>query len=41
MSEDNGKFKPFVPADSTLPEMTATSIILGILMSIIFVGENA
>lgn len=41
MSEDNGKFKPFVPADSTLPEMTATSIILGILMSIIFGGANA
>ena len=41
MSEDSGKFKPFVPADSTLPEMTATSIILGILMSIIFGGANA
>ena len=41
MSEDSGKFKPFVPADSTLPEMTATSIILGILMSIVFGGANA
>lgn len=41
MSEEAKSFKPFVSADSTLPEMTATSIILGILLSVLFGGANA
>lgn len=35
------EFKPFVPADKIMPEFTATSIILGIILAIIFGGANA
>lgn len=38
---DNKSFKPFVPAEKTVPEFTATSIILGILLAILFGGANA
>ncbi|MGP1349797.1 MAG: OPT family oligopeptide transporter [Stomatobaculum sp.] len=41
MSEEAKSFKPFVSADSKLPEMTATSVILGILLSVLFGGANA
>lgn len=39
--KDNKEFKPFVPADKTMPEFTATSIILGILLAVIFGAANA
>lgn len=35
------EFKPYVPADKVLPELTPTSIILGILLAVIFGGANA
>lgn len=35
------EFKPFVPADKTLPELTVTSIITGIILAVIFGGANA
>lgn len=38
---ENKEFKPFVPADKTMPEFTVTSIILGVLLAIIFGGANA
>lgn len=38
---ENKDFKPFVPANKTLPEFTATSIILGIILAIMFGGANA
>lgn len=38
---ENKDFKPFVPADKTMPEFTATSIILGILLAVIFGAANA
>jgi len=38
---DKNDFKPFIPADKVLPELTATSIILGILMAVLFGGANA
>ncbi len=41
MSENNQEFKPYVPADKVLPEMTPFSIILGVLLAIIFGGANA
>lgn len=41
MKEEERVFKPFVPADSTLPEMTVTSIVLGALLSVLFGGANA
>lgn len=40
MSESK-EFKPFVPADRTMPEFTGTSIILGILLAVIFGAANA
>lgn len=39
MSDNN--FKPYVPAEKTLPEFTATSVILGILLAVLFGGANA
>ena len=38
---ENKEFKPFVPADKTLPEFTVTSVILGIILAIVFGGANA
>ncbi len=35
------EFKPFISADKILPEFTKTSIIMGILLSIVFGGANA
>ena len=40
MNEKN-EFKPFVPASKTLPEFTATSIILGVVLAVVFGGANA
>lgn len=34
-------FKPFVPADKIMPEWTATSIILGIILTVVFGAANA
>ncbi|WP_077533348.1 OPT family oligopeptide transporter [Massiliimalia massiliensis] len=39
--EKNQTFKPFVPADKIMPEFTATSIIVGILLAVLFGGANA
>ncbi len=38
---ENKDFKPFVPANKTLPEFTATSIILGIILAVMFGVANA
>lgn len=38
---ENKDFKPFVPANKTLPEFTATSIILGVILAIMFGAANA
>ncbi|MDO5145899.1 MAG: oligopeptide transporter, OPT family [Eubacteriales bacterium] len=35
------EFKPFIPADKIVPEFTATSIILGVILAVIFGGANA
>lgn len=35
------QFKPFIPAESTLPEFTPTAIILGLLLAVVFGGANA
>ncbi len=34
-------FKPFIPADKILPEFTKTSLLVGILLSVIFGAANA
>ncbi len=42
MSKNNSQeFKPFIPADKVMPEFTATSIVLGVLLAIIFGAANA
>ena len=38
MKED---FKPYIPADKVTPEMTPTSIIMGLLLAVIFGAANA
>ncbi len=39
---DNQKeFKPYIPADKVTPELTVTSIIMGILLAVIFGAANA
>ena len=40
MNEQN-KFKPYIPADRVTPELTVTSIIMGILLAVIFGAANA
>lgn len=40
MSE-NKEFKPYVPAEKVTPEMTATSVIMGIILAIVFGAANA
>ncbi len=37
----NEEFKPYIPADKVTPEMTPTSIILGLLLAVIFGAANA
>ena len=34
-------FKPFIPADKVVPEMTAVSVILGLLLAVVFGAANA
>lgn len=38
---DNKTFKPFIPADKVLPELTVTAVLIGALLAIIFGGANA
>lgn len=35
------EFKPFIPAEKILPEITPVSIILGVLLAVVFGGANA
>ena len=39
--KDSSTFKPYIPAEKITPEFTATSIIIGILLAIIFGAANA
>lgn len=39
---ENGKeFKPFIPADKVVPELTVTSILIGAILAVLFGGANA
>ena len=38
---ENKEFKPYIPAEKITPEFTATSIIMGILLAVIFGAANA
>ncbi len=39
--ENQNNFKPYVPAEKITPEITVTSIVMGILLAIIFGAANA
>ena len=40
MNEKN-EFKPYIPADKIVPEMTAVAIIFGIILAVVFGAANA
>ena len=39
--DKNNEFKPYIPAEKVTPELTVTSIIMGILLAVIFGAANA
>jgi len=39
--ENNKDFKPYIPASKVTPEITVTSIIMGILLAVVFGAANA
>ncbi len=39
--DNKNEFKPYVPASKVTPELTVTSIVMGILLSVIFGAANA
>ena len=41
MKDEQQEFKPFIPADKVLPELTPMSVILGVLLAVVFGGANA
>ncbi len=41
MEDPKKSFEPYIPADKVVPEFTATSIILGIILSVVFGAANA
>ena len=38
---DNKEFKPYIPAEKVTPEITVTSIVMGIILSVVFGAANA
>lgn len=41
MNQKKQDFKPYIPAEKVLPEFTATAIILGIVLAVVFGAANA
>lgn len=41
MNEKKETFKPFIPADKVVPELTPTAVILGVILAVLFGGANA
>ncbi len=39
--ENKNEFKPYIPAEKITPEMTVTSIIMGIILAVVFGAANA
>ena len=39
--DKNTEFKPYIPAERVTPEITVTSIVMGVLLSVIFGAANA
>jgi len=38
---DKNEFKPYIPADKVTPEITVTSVIMGIILAVVFGAANA
>ncbi len=38
---ENKEFKPCIPADKVTPELTAVSVIIGVLLAVVFGAANA
>ena len=38
---DQKEFKPYIPAEKITPEITATSVITGVILAIVFGAANA
>ena len=38
---DNKEFKPYIPAEKITPEFTATSVIMGLILAVVFGAANA
>ena len=38
---ENKNFKPYIPADRVTPELTVTSVIMGIILAVVFGAANA
>ena len=38
---NNEEFKPYIPADKVTPEFTATSVIMGLILAVVFGAANA
>lgn len=38
---ENKEFKPYIPADKVTPELTAVSVIIGVLLAVVFGAANA
>ena len=41
MMENKNEFKPYIPADKVTPELTVTSIVMGIILAVVFGAANA
>lgn len=41
MSNEKESFKPYIPAEKITPEFTATSVIMGIILAVVFGAANA
>ena len=41
LHHEQNNFKPFIPAEKRVSEFTATSVILGIILAVLFGGANA
>ena len=39
--ENKNEFKPYIPAEKITPELTVTSIIMGIILAVVFGAANA
>ncbi|MEE1075623.1 MAG: OPT/YSL family transporter, partial [Acutalibacteraceae bacterium] len=39
--DKNTEFKPYIPAEKITPEITVTSVIIGVLLAVIFGAANA